>query len=66
MANGLSKKTNLQGDIAKKQAVKMGSAPFSRNIGDNHKGLGSHPAAGAPGGKLSPQKLAGVGKKKSK
>ncbi len=65
MSNGLSKKTNMTNDIAKKQAVKIGSAPFTSKIGDNHIAHGNHGAAHqTAAGKLSPKKLAGVGKGK--
>jgi hypothetical protein len=53
MANGLSKKTNLQGDIAKKNAPKLGSAPFSKAIGHNVHGSAKHPGATHPTGKGS-------------
>ena len=45
MAHGLSKKTNLHGDIAKKNAPKLGAAPFSKTIGQNHKVTAKHPGA---------------------
>lgn len=65
MSNGLSKKTNMTNDIAKKQAVKIGSAPFTKAIGSNHIAQGNHSASHqSPGGKISPKKLAGVGKGK--
>ena len=60
--NGLSRSTHLQGDIAKKEAVKIGGR---KAIGDNlrvtAKGMG---LSENPGGHLSPKKLAGVGKDK--
>lgn len=63
--HGLSKSTNLHGDIAKKGAVKLGSAPFTKAIGSNHNPSASHGAAHkSPAGMLSPKKLAGVGKGK--
>ena len=63
--NGLSKNTNLQGDIAKKSAVKQSSAPFTKAIGNNSRPMASHSAnTPNPGGKLSPKQLAGVGKGK--
>lgn len=36
MKNGLSKKTNLNNDIAKKGAVNLGTGPFTKKIGNNH------------------------------
>lgn len=65
MSTGLSKKTNLKGDIAKKGAVKLGTAPFTKEIGSNHRVTAKSQAAFSnPGGKLSPKKLAGVGRGK--
>lgn len=56
--NGLSKTTNMQQDIAKKGAVKVGGKP---NIGVNQRPSGKHPAAtSAPGGKAVGKKFGGV------
>ena len=65
MANGLSRKTHLTSDTAKKQAVKVGSAPFAKKFPNSRplaKGGGS--TTPNPGGKLSPKKLDGVGRGK--
>ncbi len=62
--NGLSRKTNLQGDIAKKEAVNVNC---NYKIGDNHRPLASSSAAhDNPGGKLGAKSLPGGWKKGKK
>ena len=54
---GLSKKTNLQGDIAKKGATTTSRAPFVNLSKDNSRPLAAHQAthkSGAKGGVKGP------------
>ena len=65
MSTGLSKTNNLTMDRSKPGSVKKGAAPFAKTFSNSRplaKGGGS--TTPNPGGKLSPKKLAGVGRGK--
>lgn len=65
MGTGLSKKSGLMSDRSKPQGVKMGAAPFQTKFANVKASAKSGGATTPnPGGKLSPKKLAGVGRGK--